>query len=186
MSEIRIASRYAKSLIDLAIEKGVLEEVHNDMQLFAATLKENRDLYLLLKNPIVNSDKKWTILNAVFGAKVNEMTNAFFKIVSRKNRESNLPDVAAQFHVKYNEYKGIIRADVTTTFPLTEPMRLEFVEIVRKISGKKVVELHEKVDKSLIGGYILKVGDRQIDESISSRLTELKSEFSHNPYVKEY
>lgn len=186
MSEIRIASRYAKSLLDLANEKGVLEEIHNDMQLFAATLKENRDLYLMLKNPIVKSDKKHAVLKAIFGAKVNTMTNSFFKIVSDKNRESNLPAIAEQFHSRYNEFKGIIRADVTTTFPLTEPMRLEFVDIVRKVSGKQVVELHEKIDKSLIGGYILKIGDRQIDESISSRLTELKSEFSHNPYIKEY
>ena len=186
MSEIRIASRYAKSLLEQAKEKGVLEEVHNDMQFFASTLKSNRELLLMLKNPIIQSDKKWAVLKAVFGAKVNELTKTFLQIVSQKSRESSLPEIAEQFHVGYNEYKGIVRADVTTTFPLTEPMRLEFVEIVRKITGKKVVELHEKIDKSLIGGYILKIGDRQIDESISTRLVELKSEFTHNPYIKEY
>ncbi|WP_017730360.1 ATP synthase F1 subunit delta [Nafulsella turpanensis] len=185
MSEIRVASRYAKSLIELAKEKGVLEEVHNDMQLFSQTVESNRDLYLMLKNPIMGNDKKYAVLKAIFGDKVTEMTNAFFKIVSRKNREENLPAVAKEFHARYNIEKGIVAAEVTTTFPLTDEMRKEFRAIVEKISGKKA-ELSEKVDKSLIGGYVLKVGDRQIDESIQSRLVDLKSKFSHNPYIKEF
>jgi F-type H+-transporting ATPase subunit delta len=185
MSEIRVASRYAKSLIELAIEKGVLEEVHFDMQLFTNTVESNRELYLLLKNPIVQNEKKHAILKALFGARMNTLTNVFFDIVSRKNRESNLPAIASEFHARYNEYKGIVKAEVVTTFPLTEDMRKEFITMVEKISGK-AVELHERIDKSLIGGYVLKVGDKQIDESISAKLTELKSEFSHNPYVKEF
>lgn len=185
MSEIRVASRYAKSLLELAIEKGVLEEVHFDMQLFRNTIESNRELELLLKNPIVRNDKKQAILKAIFGARVNEMTNAFFRIISQKNRESNLPAIAKEFHARYNEHKGIVSAEVTTTFPISPEMHQEFVGIVEQITGK-TVELHEKVDKDLIGGYILRVGDRQIDESLSSRLADLKNEFAHNPYVKEF
>ena len=185
MSEIRVASRYAKSLLDLAVEKGVLEEVNNDMQLFAQTLESSPELARLLKNPIVTNDKKRHILTKIFGKKFHSMTKTFFDIVSRKNREENLPAVAEEFHRQYNSYKGIVAAEVVTTFPLTEDMRKQFRAMVAKISGKSV-ELSERIDKSLIGGYILRVGDKQIDESISSRLTELKSEFSHNPYVKEF
>lgn len=185
MSEIRVASRYAKSLLELAIEKGVLEEVNNDMQLFGKTLDENRELLLLMKNPVVGNDKKRTILTMIFGKKFNPMTNTFFDIVSRKNRESFLPAVAGEFHRQYNVYKGVVSAEVITTFPLTPEMRKQFNDMVVKISGKKP-ELKERIDPTLIGGYILKVGDRQIDESVSSRLTELREEFSTNPYVKEF
>lgn len=185
MSEIRVASRYAKSLLELAIEKGVLEEVHFDMQLFRNTVESNRELELLLKNPIVRNDKKHAVLKGIFGPKVNEMTNAFFRIISQKNREASLPAIAKEFHARYNEYKGIVSAEVTTTFPISPEMHQEFVGIVEQITGK-IVELHEKVDKELIGGYVLRIGDRQIDESISTRLSELKSEFTRNPYVKEF
>lgn len=185
MSEIRVASRYAKSLIELAIEKGVLEEVHFDMQLFTNTVESNRELYLLLKNPIVQNDKKQAILKALFGARVNKMTNLFFEIISRKKREGNLPAIAREFHARYNEYKGIVSAEVVTTFELTAQLRKEFIAIIEKISGKSV-ELHERIDKSLIGGYVLRIEDKQIDESISARLMELKNEFSQNPYVKEF
>ena len=185
MSDIRIASRYAKSLLDLAIEKGVLEEVNNDMQLFAETLESSRELSLLLKNPIVTNDKKRSILTKIFGGKFHSMTKTFFDIVSRKNREASLPAVAEEFHRQYNAYKGVVAAEVVTTFPLTDDLRRQFKAMVVKISGKEV-ELSERIDKSLIGGYILKVGDKQIDESISSRLTELKEEFQYNPFVKEF
>ena len=185
MSEIRVASRYAKSLLDLAIEKGVLEEVNNDMQLFANTLKSSNDLMLLMKNPIVGNDQKRSIIKQIFGGKFHPMTSTFFDIVSRKNRETQLPAVAEEFHRQYNLYKNVVVAEVVTTFPLTPDLRKQFIATVVKISGKSV-ELKERVDKSLIGGYILKIGDRQIDESISSRLVDLKSEFSQNPYVKEF
>lgn len=185
MSEIRVASRYAKSLLELAVEKGVLEEVHFDMQLFKETVESNRELEMLLKNPIVRNDKKHAVIKAIFGPRVNEMTNAFFRIISQKNRENNLLAIAKEFHARYNEHKGIVSAEVTTTFPISPEMHQEFVGIVEQITGK-VVELHEKVDKDLIGGYVLRIGDRQIDESISTRLSELKSEFTHNPYVKEF
>lgn len=185
MSEIRVASRYAKSLLELAVEKGVLEEVHNDMKLFADTTDSNRELYLLLKNPIVKNDQKLAILKGIFGSKINSMTLEFFKIVSRKNRESSLPGIAKEFEALYRIQKGIVKAEVVTAFPVTEEMRKEFVSIVRKISGKEP-ELTQRIDKDIIGGYVLRVGDRQIDESIASRLEELREQFSRNPYVKEY
>ena len=185
MSEIRVASRYAKSLIELAIEKGVLEEVHNDMQLFATTVRSNRELLLLIKNPIVKNDIKLNVLKGIFGAKVSPMTMEFFKIVSRKNREPYLLAVADEFEARYRIQKGIVKAEVVTAFPITEEMRKDFEAIVVRLTSKKP-ELVERIDKSIIGGYILRVGDQQIDESIQSKLDELKSQFKRNPYVKEF
>ncbi len=185
MSDIRVASRYARSLIELAKEKNVLEEVHNDMQLFASTVNSNHELLLLLKNPIIRNDKKLNVLKGIFGSKVSNMTMEFFKIASRKKREPYLLSVASEFESLYRIEKGIVKAEVVTAFPMTEEMRREFEAIVVKLTSKKP-ELVSRIDKSIIGGYILRIGDRQIDESIQSKLEELKSEFSQNPYVKSF
>ena len=87
MSEYRIASRYAKSLLDLAVEKGQLEEVNKDMLMFSNLVKENRDLLLMLKSPIVTHDKKLAVLNQIFEGKVNDLTLAILRILTRKQRE---------------------------------------------------------------------------------------------------
>jgi F-type H+-transporting ATPase subunit delta len=184
MSDIRVASRYAKSLLDLAVEKNELDSVYTDMKNFRSLTRSNREFTRLLKNPIVRNDKKMKILDAIFAGKVNPMTYSFMQIISRKNRESVLPEIADAFFTQYNTYKGISKAEVTTTFPLNDDMRKQITDLVVKMTGNQV-ELVEKIDKSLIGGYVLRVGDRQIDESISSKLSELKAEFSKNPYVRE-
>lgn len=185
MSEHRIASRYAKSLLGLSDEQGALEEVNKDMLMFSQLTEENRDLVLMLKSPVVTHDKKLKILNEVFTGKVNDLTLKFFQILTRKHREKHLPAIATEFHHQYNVRKGVEEATVTTTFKLDAKLKKEFESIVTQISGKKV-ELTERVNEDLIGGFILKIADRQIDDSISSRLSALKLKFSQNPYVKEF
>ncbi|MFY0591456.1 ATP synthase F1 subunit delta [Roseivirga sp.] len=185
MSEYRIASRYAKSLLDLAVEKGKLEEVNNDMVSFSRMIEESRDFVLMLKSPVITSDKKLAILNQVFEGKVSDLTLSIFQILTRKHREGYLPQIAEEFHHQYNFNLGIEEATVTTTFPLTDKLRAEFSNAVEKISNKKV-ELTEVIDETLIGGFVLKIGDRQIDDSVSSRLQALRVEFTKNHYEKAY
>ncbi|MFT4741171.1 MAG: F-type H+-transporting ATPase subunit delta [Marivirga sp.] len=184
MSVIRIASRYAKSLIDLSVEKNSLEQIKEDMVLLNKACTENRDLVLLLKNPIVTPDVKTKVLKGIFGGKVQELTMTFFDIVVRKRRESFLHDVAKAFVAQYNEYKNIVVAEVTTTFELTDALRKEVSKVVGEISGKSV-DLVEKIDASIVGGFIIKVGDRQIDDSVSSKLKALRRDLTKNQYVKQ-
>ncbi len=185
MSDIKVASRYAKSLLDLAVEKQVLEEIHADMQTFDQVCEENRDFYLMLKNPIIQHSKKLSILNEIFDKKFHEMSLAIFRLIIQKQRESFLPAIAKQFQLQYNIHKGIENASVTTTFALTDDLRASFAAVVKEITGKKVA-LKEKVDEQLLGGFILKIGDRQIDDSLSGKLRELKLKFNHNPYIKAF
>ncbi len=185
MSEYRIASRYAKSLLDLAVEKGQLEEVNNDMLMFSNLVKENRDLLLMLKSPIITHDKKLAVLNQIFEGKVNDLTLAIFQILTKKHREMYLDQIAVEFHHQYNSNQGIEEATVTTTFELDAKTKAEFESIVTQISGKKV-ELTQVIDEDLIGGFILKIGDRQIDDSVSSKLKALKLEFTKNYYEKAF
>lgn len=182
MSELRVASRYAKSLLDLAQERGELEKVKQDMDLFNKTLNENRELRLLLRNPIVKHDKKLAILQAIFGGKVSVMTEKFFTIVTQHSRESALEFIGSEFLTQYNALRGMQVAQVTTATPLDSPTRLQVVQLVRQQTGLQDVTLQEKVDASLIGGFVLRIGDKLIDDSVSYRLRKLRNDFSKNPY----
>lgn len=185
MSELRVASRYAKSLIDLSEEQGTLEQVKQDMDLFNTVLNENRDLRLLLRNPIVKHDKKLAILRAVFGSKVSDLTMKFFTIITQKNRESALEYIGAEFLTQYNLLRGVQVAEVTTATPLNASTREQVSALVRQQTGLQQVTLTEKVDPALIGGFVLRVGDRLIDDSVSYRLRKLRNEFSKNPYQSQ-
>lgn len=176
MAESRVAYRYAKALIELAQEKNVLEQVHTDMQFFVQTIDNNRPLYLMLQSPIVPHAKKFNVMRDLFQSRLHPITFSIFEIITRKNREEVLYSVAKAFHELYNRYKNIHVAHVTTTFPLDDSLRTQFRQMAGETLGKKI-ELEEKIDPSLIGGFILRVGDKQIDQSIKSKLQKLEQEF---------
>ena len=186
MAGTRVASRYVKSLLSLAVEQNALEAVHNDMKLFADTCNKSRELVNMLNSPIIKHDKKKAILEKLFQGKVHALTMAIIDIITRKNREPLLPAIASEFHNAYNEFKGIGTASVTAAVPLDAALRAEIEAIVKKLSNKKQIELSEQVDNDLIGGFILNVGDQQVDASIKNKLKSLKVKFSENPYVKEF
>jgi len=186
MSDFRAAARYVRSLLGLAQEQGVLDDVHNDMQFIDKTCNESFELVSLLRSPIIKSDKKKAVLYKIFEGKVHPLTLAIIDIVARKNRESILPSIAREFHNAYNDFKGIQKATITSTVALDAEVRKEIEEIVKKLSDRKTIELTEKIDSGLIGGFILNVGDKQLDASISSKLKALNLMFKKNPYVKEF
>jgi len=126
------------------------------------------------------------VLEKIFSGKVNKLTLAILDTLTYKNREALLPAIAEEFHNAYNTFKGIGKATVTTTVPMDNEGRDKIKTIVRKLSQHKEIELDEKVDKELVGGFILNVGDQQIDASIRSKLKSLTLNFSENPYIREY
>lgn len=175
MSESTVALRYAKSLIDLAQEQNLVDTVYQDMLFFKKTAEENRGLMLALKSPVVRHDKKLAILEGVFKSRVSATSYTIFTIITKKNREAIMFSIAEEFVKLYDEKKGIVKAVITSSMPLTAPLRKQFASLVAEATGK-TVELEEKVDEKLIGGYVLRVGDRQIDASIRTRLNDLKLE----------
>lgn len=178
MSSHRAASRYAKSLIELAAENNVLDEVHGDMILFSAVAAENRAFSVVLRNPIINHDKKRNILHAIFDKKMNKLTLAAFDLITKKNRENILIDIATEFQIQYNILKGYQEADLTTTIKLDDSLRKKFNDLVENISKKKSM-LNEIVDEDIVGGFVLNVGDRRLDNSIKSQLNQLKRELTN-------
>ena len=177
MSEIKVASRYAKSLLDLAIEKKVEKEVRADMQLFADTLKANSELATVVKNPIISLDKKKSILAAIFAGKLQDITYSFFNIMVNKGRAAVLEGAAKEFINQYNIHNNINAVKVVSAVPLTEASKADIANQVKAVLGGEVV-LNASVDENLIGGIVLTIGDKQYDASVSSKLSQLKKAFS--------
>lgn len=176
MSEFKVASRYAKSLIDLAQEQGNLEVVKKDMEQFVAVLRANKELQAVLKNPIMKQDKKRDILDALFGERVHPSITAFFHIMVRKGRAGILYATAREFIREYNEVKRIVHATVVSAVALSS----QNLDALRKAVAQEVdaeVVLRNDVDQSLIGGFVVKVGDKQVDASISGKLKKLERHF---------
>src|SRR4051794_4196703 len=129
MSVFRLSSRYAKSLFSMAVEKGQLEEVNNDMRSLQQTIKNSRELLVLLKSPVVVPDKKNVILEKIFGSSFNVITMTFLKLVVNKRREEYLPAVADEFINLYNKHKEITHVQVTTAVKMDEAMLTKLKEL---------------------------------------------------------
>lgn len=180
-----LGSRYAKSLLTLAIESNVIEQVKNDMIMIQNVCQQNRDFKMLLNSPIIKIDKKQAIMKELFASSVHKMTISFLNIITFKRREHYLEEIARQFVLQYNIYKGIEVATVTTAFKIDDKLRQQIMKLIKN-STDSTIELVEKTDKNIVGGFVLKVGDKQYDASLSSKIRELKQEFAKNLYVKDY
>lgn len=179
MASSRIASRYSKSLIALATESGVLDDVKSDMDSIAAICADSRELVSLLKNPIVTSDDKKAILGKVF-KDANATTQNFIAFLVDKKREAELPMVAQQFIAEYDEMKGIAKATVISAVELSKETLDKVRSYITGILGKEGIELTNTIDPSIIGGLIIKHDDKLIDMSVSKELREIRKTLIHN------
>ena len=186
MSANKIAQRYAKAVLDLAIENKELETVYKDINAFDKALGSNRDLKLLLKSPIVNTDKKQTILQRIFGDGFHKITNSFLDIIVRKRREFYLPEIFDAFIAQYRNHKGMVTAELVSAVAVDDALVEKVKAIVRKHTGKSQVILSTSVDASIVGGFILKFEDELFDSSIAHKLESLKKGFEKNKYVREF
>ncbi len=185
MQGTRVASRYAKSFIDLTIELGVLEQACVDMKYISEVCKSNHDFVIFLKSPIIKTDKKLAVLKEVFAGKLNKVTDNYVQLITNKKREIYLDEIAVEFVNQYKEKKKILTAVVTSATGIDDTIRKKVMEIVKGVSTSEVV-LEEKIDKNIIGGFIIRVGDKQIDASIARKLNNLKRSFKENPFIKEF
>lgn len=186
MSVSRISSRYAKSLLDLARERNELDTVLKDIEFFNEVTK-NRDFYLLLKSPIVKTEKKLAIFKVIFEGKFSKTTSAFFDIILRKGREMYMPEIAADFIGQYKDLHRISTVILTTAAPLNEASLNDIKEklLASNITMDKL-DIVTKIDPSIIGGFTIEVGDKLYDASVIHKLDKLKKEFGSNQYVKSF
>jgi F-type H+-transporting ATPase subunit delta len=183
MSEQRVASRYAKALIDLSKEQNNLDVILNDMKDFLETLKRNPQLEIMLKSPVVTGDNKMAVLKKIFEKSYHKNTMSFFAIIVRKNRAFYLSVIAKVFVEQYNTFNNIMQASVKTAHAIDEKLTEEIKQFISNYSGKKV-ELKTIVDPKLIGGLVIQMEDKLFDASISGKLNKLKHDLL-NTYISK-
>jgi F-type H+-transporting ATPase subunit delta len=183
MPNPRLASRYAKSLIDLALEKGELEKIFADMQWLQQVIKGSREFANLLRSPIVKGDKKEKIVETIIGSRVTNITSLFVRLLITKGRESNLPEIITSFISQYKEHKHIHPVKLTTATPINEDLKKAFIDQIKKTSDMQNIELQTAVNEDLIGGFVLEAGDKLIDASIAYDLRQIARQFENNDFV---
>lgn len=185
MSTIRLATRYAKSLLDTASEVGKLTEVFDDMTGIKEAFSSSEQLRGVMKSPVIDKNKKHDILNALFSGKISGTSLTYLNNVIDKGREAYLPEIANAFIDQYNTSKAVISADIISASDVSSDLENQVIDIIKNKTGAKTVHLNSTVDESLIGGFILKYNDRLYDTSISGRLAKLRNEFKDNKYIKK-
>lgn len=172
MKGTKAAIRYAKSLLDLALEKENLDSVERDMNFLSQSLEANPELGRLLASPIIVGSKKIEVIKSVFG-QFEKVTMSFFELVTKNGREAILPEIARTFNQEVKAHKGIVPVELVTAVALDDATRKT---ILAKVDDyvKGTLEVKETIDPALIGGFIVKMGDKQIDASVSSQLNNLK------------
>jgi F-type H+-transporting ATPase subunit delta len=173
----RAAIRYAKAILETAVSTGKANQVNDDMKSIIAAVNSSADLKEFLASPIITSEVKMNVLSEVFRS-VQADTKSLFRLLQENKRFEILEAIATQFNAQFDEMNGVEVAKVTTAFPITAELEAKILAKATSISTKKIT-IQNTVDPSIIGGFILRIGDKQYNASVSNRLHELKREFSN-------
>ena len=182
MKGARPALRYAKAVLNLAKDTGIESEVNADMQFINATISENDDLQTMLKSPVIKASDKKKVLNAIFTDKVNAVSLGLFNLLEENKRMMMLEVIAKQYAIIYDYDKNIQVAKVTTAVALTKELEDKIQAKIVEITGNSA-GIENIVNPTILGGFILRVGDLQYDASISNNFNELRREFDNSHYI---
>ncbi len=183
MNSYKLQTRYAQSLFDLALEKNISEAVYQDMLSVMEVCKQNHELRVVLKNPVIKPCKKKTIVNSIFSGKVEDLTLAFVELLIAKRRDILLFEIAERYTYIYKEYNQIKTVKITTAESLDEAT-LQLISNKVKEALQSEIDLQTEVNKDLIGGFHLFVDGKLYDASFMKQFSKLKTSFSKNVYEK--
>jgi F-type H+-transporting ATPase subunit delta len=186
MSHSRIAVRYAKSLLGLAVDHQKLDEVKTDFDLIYKAL-EHRDLANLFRSPIIPANKKLAVVNGIFSGKIGDLSMKYMHLLINKGRESYLKEIAEEYQMMHLKHKQISDITVISAAPMSESVLADLkARLLKSVSTEDKIQITNVVDPSILGGFILQYDDKRYDASILSKMEQLKSEFSKNLYIKEF
>lgn len=177
MAGTRAAIRYAKAILEIAQANNNTANVANDMNSIVNAVKDSKELKNFLQSPIIKGEVKYSSLVEIFAAAQKE-TKSLFQLLLTNKRFELLPNIASDFQALVNELNGVEIAKVTTAFPLTTDLEAKVLAKIKEFSNKTIT-IENIVDESIIGGFILTMGDQQYNASVASRLQNLKREFSY-------
>lgn len=172
MKSTKVASRYAKALLELAIEQNKVDSVLGDMNFLLETSNSTRDFELLIESPIIKADKKVAVFKLIFD-QFEEITTSFVELITNNGREGFLPQIAEEFEAQVKSYKGIVPMTLVSAVALDAATKKSILNKIQ-VAVKGTLEVTEKIDESLIGGFIVKMGDIQIDASVANQFSKLK------------
>ena len=172
MKSTKVASRYAKSLLEIALEQKNVDSVLGDMKFLLNASEGSKDFEMLVSSPIINASKKIEIFEKIFD-QFEVVSMNFVKLIVNNGREEFLPEIARSFEAQVKEYKGIVPITITTATSLDAATKAKIVAKVQE-TVKGELEIEEKIDASLIGGFVVRMGDMQIDASIANQFNNLK------------
>jgi F-type H+-transporting ATPase subunit delta len=185
MQNPRLASRYAKSLLDLAVGNNTLDITLSDMQYLAAVCRQSHDFINMLRSPIIHADKKHHIMAAIFDERLHKTTSAFVSLLINKGRESNLPEIAESFIAQYNIMKQIRTVTLTTAVAVDDTVKNKILGKIKTSLPEQTVALETAIDSDLIGGFILETEDKLFDASVRKHLNDFKTAVQDNSYVMQ-
>lgn len=173
----RAAIRYAKAILEIAVLSGKANQVNDDMKSIIASVNSSADLKEFLVSPIITSDVKMKVLSEVFGL-VQADTKSLFRLLQENKRFEILEAIAIQYNAQFDDMNGVEVAKVTTAVPMDAQLEVKVLAKAALISTKKIT-IQNIVDPTIIGGFLLRIGDKQYNASVANRLQQLKKEFSN-------
>lgn len=176
MNESRISVRYSRAVFESALEKKILDDIDRDMKLILEVSKMP-EFHEFLASPIILPSRKIKILHSIFGNYVNGLTLSLLDLVVKNSRESYLPAVARVFIHETMEHKGITECHLTSAVKVDPNIIGQVTKLISDVFKTKV-NLRENIDKSIIGGFILRVSDNYIDASVKNKLRKIKKGLS--------
>jgi F-type H+-transporting ATPase subunit delta len=178
MSSTRAAIRYAKAILEIADSKQVASEVSTDMVLIEKTITSNPELSSFIHNPLITTETKKNVVSEVFNG-VNPVTKSLFQLLLDNKRFEILDGIATEYNKLFDNMNGLELAKVTTAIPMDAVLEAKVSAKIASISSSKKITIQNTVDPSIIGGFILRIGDKQYNASIADRLHRLKRELSN-------
>ena len=169
-----VSDRYAAALYDLAAEKKLVDPVLEDLSNLKNMLKDNKELSLVIKSPLITSIDKLNIFESLLKKiNANELTSTFLKVIQKNKRFSNLASIITQFMNINSQKRGDVLADITSADELNDEQKNNITNQLKSSLGDKVA-LSFDVDKNIMGGLIVKVGSKMIDTSLANKINKLK------------
>jgi len=169
-----VSDRYASALYDLAAEKKLVDPVLEDLSNLKNMLKDNKELSLVIKSPLITSIDKLNIFESLLKKiNANELTSTFLKVIEKNKRFSNLTSIITQFISINSQKRGDVLADITSADELNDEQKNNITNQLKSILGDKL-SLSFDVDKNIMGGLIVKVGSKMIDTSLANKINKLK------------
>lgn len=178
----KAARRYAKALLQSALEQDILGDVENDMRFILNTILDSRELTVFLNSPIIKKEDKQEALSKIFDEHISDETKSLLHLLSDKRRENLLEDICKGFVQLYNQYEGIIQVDVTTAYELSSSQSKDLRKALASSTGKKI-EMNVTANSEIMGGIIVRIDDTVMDGSVKYKIRKLKNQFAVNAAV---